>query len=118
MKKRCTNSSCRKSFVANSICPYCAKKYPRISTAEIIRAEKSTSSYVDIILTAHGPSRIKVVLALGRILNIDLREAKRYTDSHPIPIALNIPVSQAKEMAHVLEEAGATTNIIPHSARI
>ena len=30
MKKRCTNSKCRRLFVAGPICPYCGKEYPRI----------------------------------------------------------------------------------------
>ena len=29
MKKRCTNSACRKYFEAEYSCPYCGKLYPR-----------------------------------------------------------------------------------------
>lgn len=34
MKKRCTNSACRKMFVADSVCPYCGKEYPRIPSVD------------------------------------------------------------------------------------
>lgn len=34
MKKKCTNSNCRKVFTItvdnNVVCPFCGKKYPRI----------------------------------------------------------------------------------------
>lgn len=34
MKKRCTNSACRKIFTADSVCPYCGKEYPRIPSID------------------------------------------------------------------------------------
>lgn len=51
MKKRCTNSACRKYFIADSVCPYCGKKYPRVHPAnQKDRSRAQPMDEIDLVL--------------------------------------------------------------------
>ena len=114
MKKRCTNSACRRLFVASPICPHCAKEYPRLNPKTIADEKRSFSTYADVILVDHGISRLRVLLALQRILNFEFSDAKNSIENCPVPVALDIPIERAKEIGLALEAAGATIKIVPH----
>lgn len=67
MKKRCTNSACRRIFEADSVCPYCGKKYPRISSIEH-----------DVYLVNCGSNKVRTIFAIrGLNKNLSLIEMKK-----------------------------------------
>ena len=105
MKKRCTNSACRKLFVTDTSCPYCGKRYPRIA------ARKMPVVLVDILLKNIGPSKLKTVFVLHERFDMSLLEAKQCADTCPSVIATAIPVTEAEDLIGVLEKTGATASI-------
>ena len=61
MNKRCTNSSCRKTFSTlayNGQCPYCGKKYPQLTTAR----KHGTPSCFYVRLNIGKKERIRISL--------------------------------------------------------
>ena len=61
MNKRCTNSSCRKTFstlVFNGQCPYCGKKYPQLTTTR----KRGTPGIFCIWLKIGKKARIQICL--------------------------------------------------------
>lgn len=76
MKKRCTNSACRKIFTADSVCPYCGKEYPRIP-----------SIAHEVYLINSGRRIGFTALAIRRFdKNLSLTEAKRMAENCPCVI--------------------------------
>lgn len=71
MKKRCTNSACRKLFILDTICPHCGKQYPRIP------AKRTPIVLAEIALSNIGPSRLKTLFVLHERFDMSLLEAKR-----------------------------------------
>lgn len=101
MKKRCTNSACRKIFVVDSVCPYCGKEYPRISTIEH-----------DVYLVKCGGNKGRTIFAI-RILNknLSLVEAIKIVDNCPCIVGKGMMRKDAMLWCKVLSEAGALAEI-------
>jgi hypothetical protein len=89
MKKKCTNSACRRVFVPWQDggvvrCPHCGKAYPRLKPAQTIMPA--------LTLCGWQPSRtpIPAIKKLRSILGIGLRESKMLLDRmEESPIVLN-----------------------------
>jgi len=100
MKKRCTNSSCRKVFDerATSTCPHCGKEYPRLSRR-------------DLILSHHGPCKLAVIKVVRRHTGLGLKNAKTLVDNVPSFIG-NMPAKLAADIQWELEDAGGTAKVV------
>lgn len=98
MKKRCTNSACRRLFISDAVCPYCGKQYPRIT------ARKKPIVLAEILLTDFGPSKIKTVFVLHERLEMNLLDAKRCIDTCPSIIATDIPLKEAEDLIGLFEK--------------
>ena len=115
MKKKCTNSKCRKSFTVTAStvsCPYCGESYPRlhnrvskkVTDADIQRLKNKRiqeviemrnilqSSSVNkekkkgVYLINAGENRVKTILAVKRWAGKGLKEAKELVDAAPFLI--------------------------------
>lgn len=97
MKKRCTNSACRKIFEVDSVCPYCGKEYPRIASIEH-----------DVYLVKCGSNKVRTIFAI-RILNknLSLIEIKKIVDNCPCIVGKGMTGKDAMLWCKVLSEAGA-----------
>lgn len=105
MKKRCTNSACRKLFILDTICPHCGKQYPRIP------AKRTPIVLAEIALSNIGPSRLKTLFVLHERFDMSLLEAKRCVDNCPSIIATDIPLKEAEDLIGMFEKIGATACI-------
>ena len=105
MKKRCTNSACRKLFVADVVCPHCGKKYPRIK-----RKQRDVGLF-DVQLISCGFRKFAVFSVLYRHCNMRVEEAKGQVNACPTFVATGVPMEEAKRLASLLEEVGATVNV-------
>ena len=92
MKKRCTNSACRKIFTADSVCPYCGKEYPRIP-----------SIAHEVYLINSGRRIGFTALAIRRFdKNLSLTEAKRMAENCPCVINKEMPCCCVKYCVRVV----------------
>lgn len=72
-------------------------------------AEEKTS--FDVILTAPGAAKLKVVKAVKELTGLGLKEAKDLVDGAPNPIKEGIAKDEAEGLKKQLEEAGAEVEI-------
>lgn len=105
MKKCCTNSACRKLFLADAVCPHCGKEYPRIkhNCSNIVLSE--------VQLISCGSRMFPAFSVLYKHFKMSVEEAKRHVFACPTVVATGVPQEEANRLASLLEEAGATVNI-------
>jgi large subunit ribosomal protein L7/L12 len=72
-------------------------------------AEEKTS--FDVILTAAGAAKLKVVKAVKELTGLGLKEAKDLVDSAPKPVKEGIAKDEAEGLKKQLEEVGAEVEI-------
>lgn len=72
-------------------------------------AEEQTE--FDVILTAAGDSKIKVVKAVREITGLGLKDAKGLVDEAPKAIKEGVAKEEAEEVKAKLEEAGASVEV-------
>ena len=107
MKKRCTNSSCRKVFrVETHTCPYCGKQYPR--------ANPVNDRYM-VVLTYAGLRKLSVIKVIRSITTLNLREAKTLADHTPSLVGNGFTRSMAEALKSDFRAAGGDAMIIPVS---
>ena len=129
MKKKCTNSKCRKTFsisIKTSSCPYCGKEYPRMKGKNSLLALKDKSldaaimnkyigrnlmsmlkrkSGIWIITTRSMIGVIGVVRRFTPLGKWDLMDVIRYIESAPALIDMNhISYSYDKNQSPKREE--------------
>ena len=109
MKKRCTNSECRKWFVIDSVCPHCGKQYPRI------RAGKKPLVLVDLLLIDTGQSKLRTALILHDRFEMSLHEAKSFLDVLPAKVATGITLQEADDLIELFRRVGATATVLSSS---
>lgn len=119
MKKKCTDSRCRKTFKVmtgpeGAVCPYCGKKYPRIPAYG-----KYNCPYVSghspkrrrkIILNSTGPQRLPVIKAYHDFLGLKTGEAVELANNAPSVIGEGT-YREARALKEWLEGMGASCSI-------
>ena len=65
----------------------------------------------DVVLTAAGASKIKVVKAVREITGLGLKDAKDLVDNAPKAIKEGVSKEEAEEVKSKLEEAGAEVEL-------
>lgn len=107
MKKRCTNSSCRKVFrVETHSCPYCEKQYPRVNPVN--------DRYM-VVLTYVGPNKLSVIKVIRSITTLGLRDAKNLAEHTPSLVSDGFTRSMAEAVKSHFRFAGGDAMIIPVS---
>ena len=101
MKKRCTNSACRKMFIADSVCPFCGKEYPRIPSIDH-----------EVVLVNSGMTEVLTIIAIRRLdKSLSLLETKNMVENCPCVVGKGMPRKDALLWCKVLSEAGASAKI-------
>ncbi|OCL27847.1 50S ribosomal protein L7/L12 [Orenia metallireducens] len=72
-------------------------------------AEEQTE--FDVVLTAAGSSKIKVIKAVRGVTDLGLKEAKALVDGAPSPVKEGVSKEEAEDIKAQLEEAGATVEV-------
>ncbi|MCC5945732.1 MAG: 50S ribosomal protein L7/L12 [Bernardetiaceae bacterium] len=73
--------------------------------------EAAEQSAFDVILTAAGGAKLKVVKAVKDLLGLDLKAAKELVDNAPSPLKEGIDKAEAESLAAELKELGAEVEI-------
>ena len=110
MKKRCTNSSCRKLFTADSVCPYCGKEYPRIPV-DGREHPRYFKTFHEVRLNDYGNNKIAVIKELRELTRMSLAEAKYAVESAPCLIWTDESAVVANEWFERLSKAGASVSL-------
>lgn len=76
---------------------------------EAAAAEEKTE--FDVILTAAGASKLKVVKLVKELTGLGLKDAKELVDGAPKPVKEGIPKDEAEGLKKSLEEAGAEVEL-------
>ena len=72
-------------------------------------AEEKTE--FDVILTAAGSSKVKVIKVVREVTGLGLKEAKDLVDNAPKTLKEGVSKEEAEEMKAKLEETGATVEV-------
>ena len=110
MKKRCTNSSCRKLFTADSVCPYCGKEYPRIPV-DGREHPRYYGVFYKVRLNDYGKNKIAVIKELRILTGLGLAERKTMVESSPCIIWSGESEAEANEWLDRLSKAGASVSL-------
>ncbi len=113
MKKRCTNSACRKTFEAFGTiisCPHCGKQYPRFCSFP-------AKSYA-VILISYGSHKLRTIKAVRDIglehhCRIGLRNIKELTEAAPSLATIAYSQKDAVHFVQMIAEGGGTAKMIP-----
>ena len=65
----------------------------------------------DVILTAAGSAKVKVIKAVREITGLGLKEAKALVDEAPKPVKEGVSKAEAEEVKAKLEEQGASVEL-------
>ena len=65
----------------------------------------------DVVLTAAGPEKIKVIKAVREVTSLGLTEAKSFVESAPKAVKEGVTKEEAESVKAKLEEAGAKVEI-------
>ena len=113
MKKRCTNSSCRKEFIVgdslDSTCPHCGKKYPRLP------ADAKVSGKCALVLLSRGYSRLCMMKAIRRMTGLGVRDVKTLADHCPSLLAGSVSAKTAYYWMDQIQKAGGQAIVLPAS---
>jgi len=71
--------------------------------------EEKTS--FDVVLTAAGASKLKVVKAVKELTGLGLKDAKGLVDNAPSPIKEGVDKAEAESLKAALEEVGAEVEL-------
>ena len=64
MKKRCTNSACRRLFDMDSVCPYCGKEYPRVTRRFVVVLESIDTTQMPKSVYYHRLNNLGVSISM------------------------------------------------------
>lgn len=74
-------------------------------------AEAAEQTEFDVILTAAGAQKIKVIKVVREITGLGLKEAKGLVDETPKPVKEAVSKEEAEEIKAKLEEVGASVEV-------
>lgn len=74
-------------------------------------AQEEEKDEFDVILTAAGAAKVKVIKAVREITGLGLKEAKALVDEAPKPVKEGVSKAEAEEVKAKLEEQGATVEL-------
>lgn len=126
MKKRCTESACRKEFTlrpGTARCPHCGKVYPRCFTAATrwkdarphrVRKTAATKrrTFAVVLTGWQGKQRLPLVKLLRLITGCGLRDAMEAT-KRPTIVAQELSWEEAERLALRLEQEWGTVALVP-----
>lgn len=126
MKKKCTNSACRRAFTPRQEggavrCPHCGKTYPRMTAAETAHPQLVICGWI-------GSRKIEAIQKLRRQFGLGLRELKELLerlDQQPLVLSDLEPDAIAREQTDWeasgfitrVESAGAVSGAAPGRQR-
>ena len=74
-------------------------------------AEAEEKTEFDVVLTAAGDQKIKVIKEIRAITSLGLKEAKELVESAPQPIKEGVPKDEANDIKAKIEAVGGSVEI-------
>ena len=109
MRKKCTNSSCRRMFTVEPVnkvsCPYCGRVYPRILP---VPAGSSVQTNWSVVLYSTSERKLPTIKVIRMLTGLGLKDAKAVGDNAPSIIRTGLSITEAFRMERALEETGAS----------
>ena len=117
MNKKCTNSSCRKTFSTLNFdgrCPYCGKRYPQLvqldpQLARLYRNKKG--AVLGIRMLSYADAKVRTISAVHRATLCGLKSAKMAVDSIPDTIIV-LPKQELLQLAKELQVLGCSVESV------
>jgi len=97
--------ACEEEFGVSAAAPAASAA----GAGEAVVAEEQTE--FDVILTAVGDQKIKVIKAVREATGLGLKEAKEIVDGAPKAIKEGVPKDEADALVAKLSEVGATVEV-------
>lgn len=99
----------QEKFGVTAVAPVAAAAAPAAGgAAEAAEAEQTE---FDVILSAAGDQKIKVIKVVREITGLGLKEAKDLVDNAPKPVKEKVSKEEAEQIKEKLAEVGATVEI-------
>ena len=118
MRKKCTNSSCRRMFTVEPVnkasCPYCGRVYPRIPPAP---ATGSVQTNWSVVLYSTSQRKLPTIKVARMLTGLGLKDAKAVVDNAPSIVRTGLSITEASWMERVLEETGASAAAVQLTKR-
>jgi large subunit ribosomal protein L7/L12 len=109
MRKKCTNSSCRRTFTVEAVnkvsCPYCGRVYPRIPPA---LATGSVQTNWSVVLYSTSQRKLPTVKVIRALTGLGLKAAKSLVDNAPSVVRTGLSCTEAFRMDRELKKTGAS----------
>lgn len=102
MKKRCTNSACRKIFAVNSVCPHCGKEYPRLPAVQI---------RLDVVLISFTTGKVIALKRLHDITGMSINEGKAVIWGETSIIRKGVSEEEGKALKKRLKAVGIIAEV-------
>lgn len=99
--------ACEEEFGVTAAAPMAMAAMPAAAAAE---AEEEQTEF-DVILTAAGDQKIKVIKAVREITALGLKEAKDLVDNVPSPLKEKTTKEEAEEIKNKVTEVGGSVEI-------
>ena len=99
-------------------CAYCRAQFASEELAQLTEeTPQPAPSQFDVFLTSGGDRKILVIKEIRGILDLDLRDAKAIVDNADKTgralVVVKVDADRANAVQATLEQAGATTEIVP-----
>lgn len=109
MRKKCTNSSCRRSFTVEAVnkvsCPYCGRVYPRIHPAPGATRLQTNWS---VVLFSTAERKLPTIKTIRALTGLGLKAAKSLVDNAPSVVRTGLSCTEAFRMDRELKKTGAS----------
>lgn len=102
-------SALEEEFGVSAAAPMAVAAAPAAGGAAGEAAEEKTE--FDVVLTAAGNQKIKVIKAVREATGLGLKEAKELVDNAPKPIKEAISKGDAEELKTKIEEVGGSVEV-------
>ncbi|HOB35398.1 MAG: 50S ribosomal protein L7/L12 [Firmicutes bacterium] len=103
--------ACEEEFGVTAAAPVAMAAMPAAGAGAPAAEAAEEKTEFDVILTAAGDQKIKVIKVVREITGLGLKEAKDLVDGAPKPIKEKVSKEEAEDIKNKIAEAGGSVEI-------
>lgn len=103
--------ACEEEFGVTAAAPVAMAAMPAAGAGAPAAEAAEEKTEFDVILTAAGDQKIKVIKVVWEITGLGLKEAKDLVDGAPKPIKEKVSKEEAEDIKNKIAEAGGSVEI-------
>ena len=103
--------ACEEEFGVTAAAPVAMAAMPAAGAGAPAAETAEEKTEFDVILTAAGDQKIKVIKVVREITGLGLKEAKDLVDGAPKPIKEKVSKEEAEDIKNKIAEAGGSVEI-------